>query len=222
MDEARNRRYLAKVDQRGPDECWPWTACRNPFGYGTFRGITEQLAHRYGYRLHTGPIPEGMQVCHTCDNPPCQNPRHWFLGTHADNHADKMRKGRARTRPRPGSSNSQAKLTEDDAAAIRDRYLAGETQRALAAVYGVAQTTISKIVRGARWTSVPVVEQVPARQRPRPSGDQHTNTKIRDADVPAIIAAYAAGVTQQALADQYGVSTQPIRRILSGRRVGGH
>jgi hypothetical protein len=155
----REQRYLAKVDRRGPDECWPWTASRNTFGYGTFKGDVvngkqEQLAHRYGYRLLVGPIPDGMHVCHSCDTPPCQNPAHWFVGTHADNHADKVRKGRQSRVRFSGEANPHAKLTAADVAAIRERCAAGETQESVAQDFGVQQPAISRIIRGARWAQV--------------------------------------------------------------------
>lgn len=74
-------RYLEKVDRRGPDDCWEWTAARFDKGYGAFRlGDKQMKAHRFGYEAQIGPIPEGQYVLHRCDNPPCQNPTHWFLG----------------------------------------------------------------------------------------------------------------------------------------------
>ncbi len=90
------RRYQEKVDKRGPDECWPWLAYADKDGYGQIRvdGRRTKPAHRVGYELEHGPIPDNILVCHTCDNPPCQNPTHWFIGTNADNMTDKVSKGR--------------------------------------------------------------------------------------------------------------------------------
>jgi hypothetical protein len=90
-------RFWAKV--RKGDGCWEWQASRNSSGYGWFRfgpqgSRTPTGAHRVSYVLTKGPIPEGMQVLHRCDNPPCVNPSHLFLGTNDDNHADKVAKGR--------------------------------------------------------------------------------------------------------------------------------
>lgn len=88
--------FWAKVDRRGPDECWEWTAARSPNGYGRFKpkGMGQKTASRWSYEMHVGPIPDGMQVCHTCDNPPCVNPAHLWLGDHAANAADRDAKGR--------------------------------------------------------------------------------------------------------------------------------
>lgn len=148
-------RYGEKVATGGLDECWPWTAFRNPCGYGMFtvqRGET-RLAHRWAYEEFVGPIPPGMCVCHTCDFPACQNPRHWFLGTPGDNSRDKVAKGRQRAGGLPGASNSGAKLTEDQVVEIRRLRVAGWTQDALAARFSISQTQVGRIVRGERWAS---------------------------------------------------------------------
>jgi predicted XRE-type DNA-binding protein len=88
----------ARVDKHGPDECWPWAGACFTHGYGAarYRGAT-WVVHRLVWTLTHGPIPPGLFVCHTCDNPPCCNPAHLWLGTIADNNADKVRKGRANT-----------------------------------------------------------------------------------------------------------------------------
>jgi HNH endonuclease len=121
-------RFWAKVDQRGLDECWNWQASTTGTGlpYGQFtlpRGRDGKqphvYAHRFAWILTHGPIPEGLQVCHKCDNPRCCNPTHFFLGTAAENLADCRAKGRMpstrRRRPRVDfplhASQSEAELT---------------------------------------------------------------------------------------------------------------
>jgi hypothetical protein len=93
-------RFWERVDaSAGESACWPYTGATRANGYGRLilRGKHE-LAHRMAYRFARGKIPDGLFVCHRCDNPPCCNPDHLFLGTHQDNVDDKTRKGRGRGR----------------------------------------------------------------------------------------------------------------------------
>jgi hypothetical protein len=100
--EAIATRFWGYVEQGTWNVCWPWQAHRNWCGYGRFSlyglfGVQRLvLAHRFCYQLSYGEIPKGMQVLHKCDNPPCCNPFHLFLGTQQDNIADMTRKGRHR------------------------------------------------------------------------------------------------------------------------------
>jgi len=135
--------FWAKVDKRGPDECWPWLAAKSRDGYGKLGLASHTLrAHRVAWWLANGPLPEGMCVCHHCDSVGCVNPSHLFLGTYADNAADMVQKGR-----------QYSKLTEEDVRTIREEY-ATTTQKVLARKYGVAQPTVSQAILGDTWRSV--------------------------------------------------------------------
>jgi hypothetical protein len=152
--------FWAKLDRSGGRRaCWPWRGQRSQSGYGRtkwpYRDARETAAHRVAYELVHGPIPAGMLVCHRCDNPPCCNPFHLFLGTHLDNTVDMLRKGRAGRGSKRGSGHWNAKLTEADVLAIRQRLAAGgEKQQTIAADYGVCPPTICSIKRGLTWRHV--------------------------------------------------------------------
>lgn len=152
-------RFWAKVDRRGPQECWVWTASPGVERYGRFS--INNKGHppsRVSWMLHFGPIPDGMFVCHHCDNTRCVNPAHLFLGTNADNVADMIRKGRGRGPPpwngrRAGAKNQNAKLTEEAVRTIRA--LSKSVRRSeLAKRYGVCKATIDHLLTGRTWSSL--------------------------------------------------------------------
>lgn len=132
-----------------PSTCVLWTGAVKRDGYG--KACVEGRrsgAHRVSYEASVGPIPNWMQVCHRCDVPACVNPDHLFLGTFADNMADKIAKGRQN--PCVGERSGKAKLSNADVAEIRRRLVgcARGTQSALAREYGVNKTTINVIANG--------------------------------------------------------------------------
>lgn len=146
--------FWDNVDKRGADECWEWQAARKGPGYGTFRktkGGPPFNAHRVAYELANGPIPPGLHVCHRCDNPPCVNPAHLFVGTARDNVRDRVAKGRF-----IGEQSSTPKLRETDVAGILDAYAAGGiSMRELGARYGVTWGNVRSIVYGKTWKHAP-------------------------------------------------------------------
>ena len=141
-------RFWTKVDKRSAAECWEWTAGRHRRGYGKYSVNRSTLpAHRVAWVLTHGEIPEGLLVCHACDNPPCVNPAHLFLGTAKDNAADRDTKGRANTPV--GERSAFAKLTDSEVLAIRA--CAAEPLKALATRYHVSAATISRVRHNLIW-----------------------------------------------------------------------
>lgn len=148
MESLKNKLFSTTNISAGPDGCWPWIAGKGIGGYGRIRvGSKTRYAHRVSFEMHCGPIPNGMFVCHSCDNPSCINPKHLFLGTPAENMADRDAKGRQAHQR--GEINPLAKLTEADVLAIRSAK--GRLQRELAAQYGVSRGHISFIRTGRKW-----------------------------------------------------------------------
>lgn len=152
--------------------CWLWLGNWTQNGYGAVKHSGRWLtgAHRLFYELHRGPIPDGLLVCHKCDTPVCVNPEHLFLGTHADNVHDKVRKGRHKIRIRPtgaprpkvrresvrkGSQVATSKLTEADVYRMRQLRAEGRTFASLADQFGVDKKTAIRACKGKQWLHVP-------------------------------------------------------------------
>ncbi len=102
--------FWSQVDRSVPDDCWPWAGKRDRHNYGYFYVKSDKKtmgAHRWAWKFAVGAIPEGMFVCHRCDNPPCCNPAHLFVGSHKANTADMLAKGRQSRGPRPRRTRVQ-------------------------------------------------------------------------------------------------------------------
>jgi hypothetical protein len=146
-------RFHDRVAAAGPDDCWLWTGGRLPAGYGALwdkRINNNRATHRLAWELANGPIPDGLWVLHRCDNPPCCNPAHLFLGTQAENDADRTVKGRSSR----GDHHPDSKLSEQVVPEIRRRFAAGEHARDLAVEYGVSSTTLWQAATGKTWRHV--------------------------------------------------------------------
>lgn len=131
-----------------PSGCWHWTGSQNNNGYGvvSFRG-KQVAAHRAVYTILKEEPPAGVDCCHTCDNPPCVNPDHIFLGTRADNMRDAARKGRTVR----GERATNSVLTDGIVIEARQRFEAGEEIASLAAGFGVKRKTLWAAIRGDTW-----------------------------------------------------------------------
>lgn len=150
-DSRTLQRFWSKVDKNGPNGCWCWLGSKTD-GYGYFYAQGDVLrAHRFSWILEKGPIPNGLFVCHHCDNRPCVNPEHLFLGTNAENLADMARKGRAVGPPMHGEKNGATRLTNNQVFEMRR---SGLSASELAIKHGIHYTTALLILTRKTWKNV--------------------------------------------------------------------
>lgn len=151
LEQRDVERFWRKVDKRGPDDCWEWVGSLSVRDYGRMKVCGKLVqAHRLSYEIANGAIPDGIFVCHKCDNPKCVNPSHLWLGTHRDNMQDARRKGRQYAPgARIGEGNPCSKLTWGEVREIRAAR--GRTQLSLAREYNVSQGRISSVRLGKSW-----------------------------------------------------------------------
>lgn len=156
LSPAQIKKFWSLIDRSDPDGCWPFHGHVMKEGYGRIQfNHVRILAHRLAYILTYGDIDPDLNVLHQCDNPPCCNPAHHFLGTQLDNIADRVAKQRTRGFVlNRGERNAKARFTADDVRDIRSRYAAGQPVVALAEEYGVWPTTVWAVVYRHTWRHV--------------------------------------------------------------------
>lgn len=149
-------RFWDKVDKGDPEECWEWKGCKNKEGYGEFY-VGEQRYKSTHYVLFEiiGEDFEQELVMHTCDNPPCVNPKHLKQGTYKENTQDCLEKGR-RTQNAKGEGNGFSKLTEEQVIEIKERLEEGESYDEVKEDFSVSRSHIRNIDNGHFWSHVQV------------------------------------------------------------------
>lgn len=219
-------RLLSHVTPDG--DCWRWGVSGNNYGTLQFRGRS-WVAHRVSWTLHVGEIPPGLWVLHHCDHKWCVNPKHLYLGTHADNTRDAVERHRMvsgdqhhfRTKPEcipRGERNHRALLTEQQVVDIRERAARGERYQALAREFGLHSRQITRIARGEGWTHV---AGTVSENRPRPlsgRGEANPSARLTADAVLSLRALHAQGTTYNQLAVQFGISARHVGQIVMRTR----
>lgn len=182
--------FFNKVEQRGDDECWPWAGTLNSKGYGVIQIHGRQyVASRIIYIISTGPFQEELFACHSCDNPPCCNPAHIWIGTCLENNKDMVSKGRQAFGDKNGSRTHPERLARGDRNGSRlhpERIRRGENHR---------------------WW-----------KNPEFVGESHPNSKLTENKVKEIISLYSSGVRPiRSLAKEFAVSKATIWNVTSGK-----
>lgn len=160
VEQKLESRFWEKVNVGGEGECWGWQAHTNNKGYGQFRlGGKVKLSHRVAWEMENGDIPDGICICHRCDNPPCCNPNHLFPGTHSDNMEDMYMKGRKNPTGTPipanrGSGNGMAKLTKEQVLKIRAMAKNRIHKKEIADRFGISASYVYDILKRRRWSHV--------------------------------------------------------------------
>lgn len=148
--------FLDRVEKTAT--CWLWVGRREKQGYGKMvvRGRGKDVkAHRLAWELFVGPIPDGLCVCHRCDEPSCVNPGHLFLGTHAENMADMVKKKRQASADRNRGGRPGGRLSVALVKEAKLRFSAGGvSKRGLAKKFGVSSSVMIRALNGENWKGV--------------------------------------------------------------------
>jgi transposase len=200
-------RFWERVDQSGgADACWPWTGCRMPRGYGKLyvSRVGTSYAHRVAFELTNGPISAGMVVCHHCDNPPCCNPRHLFVGTHKDNSQDASRKKRWPSRL--GMYAGGRKVTDELISEIAASHTSGESMRSIAKRLGISRMAVrGELERLGKYSN----------EGGQLLGEQKPESKLTADQVREMRALHEAGTyNTKGLARKFNVAPSTVYRVL--------
>lgn len=197
--------------------CWNWTRGKSK-GYGAINANGRMwAAHRVSYERAKGPIPEGMSVCHSCDNPACINPAHLFIGTHRDNMLDKERKGRGNHVGLSGENNPNCKLSDARVIALLKDYIGGMLREDIAAKYGISILSVSDFTTGKSRAWLHGNHGCPTLQELKDARRFKHKAILTEDKVREIKALIASGMQGKDIAERFGVHKATISDIRQGK-----
>lgn len=204
--------FWSNINYPGNDQdCWEWVSPqKHKDGYGRFKNVG---AHRLAWEFYNGPIPQGQQVLHKCDNPPCCNPEHLFLGTTQDNRQDCVNKNRQAK----GSKNAGSVLTEEIVFEILEKVNNGEITNltVLSNTYNISESALSHIFDGTKWKHITINYKTPMSQLKLKIISP--KWKLTETDVHQIKIDISNNVSLTTIAKQYGVKRNTILDIKLGK-----
>lgn len=206
-------KFWSKVNYPGNDqECWEWTAYRDKDNYGKIEGYG---AHRRAWEFYNGIIPNNLCVCHTCDNPPCCNPEHLFLGTSQENTQDKINKGRQIK----GSEIGTAKMDETDVKQMLTNILESKytSVQDILRDYIIAKSTFENIIYKNGWSLITQEFDMLKISSIISTFARNNRQKLVAKDIKEIKQRLKENFSPQELADTYNVDPHTIYDIKSGR-----
>jgi hypothetical protein len=204
-------RFWRHVQRRDQDSCWEWTASTFKSGYGQFKvNKISHNAHRVAWELSYGPIPDGMFICHHCDNPLCCNPSHLFVGSPQANMDDMRGKGRESK----GTDFPAARLDDEAVLEITRLAKSGMLQRDIGKLFGVGQTAIGDVLRNVAWKHV---KRETINRHRNSSGEHNGRARLTEKDVRDILVLHGLGVETKEIHAAYPIHLTSLQRVISGR-----
>lgn len=217
-------RFWAKVDKAAAKQCWEWTGTRNNKGYGMIgrgsAGLGKALAHRVSYELANGPIPNGLNILHSCDNPACVNPAHLRAGTQKENQVEMSLKGRSGGSGYRGEMIGTAKLNDEKVIAIRQAYVDGVPMNDMCEQFSVSRPTVKRVIQGKTWAHLFAVggpSFAELKTAKRKGGWLPNDKQVLDAGkVRKMRKMFDAGVSDKDVAAVFGVDRRYVCDIRRG------
>lgn len=214
IENFKSERLWSKINVGSKDECWIWKGAKTTAGYGVLRvNYKPRYTHRLMWMLHNKTnIPKKDCICHSCDNPPCCNPAHLFLGSQADNLKDARDKGKMEMAR--GINHHATELSEDDIRQIRYLGQTKMTHKDIGERFGTTRMSVNDIIHKRTWAHIdPEWEPLEYKSK----GVTHPNAKLDEDKVRKIRQLLNKGKSQQAVAKIFDVSRGTIDSIIRNK-----